>query len=199
MNRTNMIHMHRIARCTGALLAAITISSCSLEEAADASPEQSGAAKTEVETRRAKEGSGRFVLSADVVPQADVGGEVARAAAADPTAARAAAPLTTAEPSAPEPGAPCSTPDVIPPPEPALAEVAIELPEQDSAPVEVPSEEEVRAHQVAVELPPPSEQTLTVQEQYLREATTIRDAMGAADPVALEARLAERKAELLPQ
>jgi hypothetical protein len=197
MKRTDMIHMHRIARRTGALLAAVTISSCSLEGTPDAAPTQRSAAEAEVATRRAKEGTGRSVLSREDESQAVGAADGEPAAASDPMAAAAAAPLTAAEPSALEPPTPCSTPDVIPPPEPALAAAAIVLPEQEETPVDVPSDEEVRAHQVAVELPLPSEQTRSAQEQYLREATTMRDQMGAADPAELDARLAERKAELL--
>ena len=192
MNCTHMIQLHRIARGTGVLLAAMTLSSCSLEATPDAAAEQHGGATGEVETRHAKEARGRSVPFAGDEPQTAVpaaGDE--RAATADPMIAAAAAPLTA--------GAPCTTPDVIPPPDPALAEPAIVLPEQEKGPMEVPTDEEIRAHRVALDVPPPSEHTLTAQEQYLRDATTIRDQMGAADPDALEARLAERKAQLLPE
>jgi hypothetical protein len=199
MNTEVKIRTRRASQ-TGILLLALSwLASCAPEHDAATTNDQDHAstagATAKPSLRRAKEGTGHALGAADEQSPAGDAHSAGDEPAADPTGdpslddARAIADMEVGH---------CTTPDVVGEPPPVVEEVPVELPQPEGMPPQVPTSDEVREHLVAApDMPAPNAATMAAQVQYLQEADAIEQAMGNAAPEELEARLAQRKAELI--
>jgi hypothetical protein len=163
-------YRHRLTLTGTALLAIMAGAACALEHGSETAPEESTTSPTAA--RPIRETNASPTRAGDHV--------------ADEAEAAEAAP----------PHMQCTTPAVAPAADPELVEVPPMRYEVERTPAKLPTADELRAYRVA-DVPPASDETLAAQAQYLREAEEITRAMSNAEPAAVEARLAQRKAELL--
>ena len=204
MNTETKTHTRRASHTGILMFTLLWLASCAPEQdAANANDqaEPSAAGSTaKVSARRPKEGGGQSLGESGALDE--------ERSAADSHPAHPAGEVAAPDPS----GGPafdgeratqgtevghCTTSDVVGEPAPLVADVPVLQREPEGLPAQIPTSDEVREHLAMPAMPVPSAATLEAQAQYLQEAEAIKQAMNDAAPGQLDARLVQRKAELL--
>ena len=198
MNTENKVRTRRASQTGILLLALLWLASCAPGQDAatelEQDPASTAGASAKPRAHRAKEGGGRALGAVDEGSPAGDPHPAADEPAADPIGD----PLDGDRAIEDVEVGHCTTSDVVGEPPPVVAEVPVAPLQPEGMPAQVPSSDEVREHLVAApDMPAPNAATMAAQVQYLQEAEAIKQAMDKAAPEELEARLAERKAELI--